>query len=105
MLYSKHSLNYWLTIFFLRRLALFLIYITELKPKGILGQHIENARKIGIFKYLNMKSFIHRNTDGPLNPYSKVYSLKDVKNNFAQKQWKQFKSIHGQILWINWKDI
>lgn len=82
MLYSKHSLNYWVSIFVLRRLALMLVYASGLRPKGIVGQHLGNARKIGLFRYLRMANFIHRNTDGPLNPYSKVYTLDEVIKNF-----------------------
>ncbi len=29
-----------------------------------------------------MQNFVHRNTDGPDNPYSKVYSLADVRRDF-----------------------
>jgi len=29
-----------------------------------------------------MSTFIHANTDGPLNPYSKVYDLFTVKRDF-----------------------
>ena len=32
--------------------------------------------------YLAMRNFVHRNTDGPDNPYSKVYSLSDVRRDF-----------------------
>lgn len=118
MLYAKHSLNYWLSIFFLRRLALMLIYMTGLKPKSIIGQHLDNAHKMGLFKYLCMENFIHRNTDGPLNPYIKVHSLKDVKNDFPDFQimkaykrfmwappipvsWLPFAHIMGWHLWVH----
>ena len=41
-----------------------------------------------------MKNFIHYNTDGPLNPYSKVYSqkevIKDFKNFRLVKSYKRF---------------
>lgn len=82
MLYSKHSLNYWVSIFVLRRLALMLVYASGLRPKGIVGQHVGNAHKIGFFRYLRMANFLHRNTDGPLNPYSKVYTLDEVIKDF-----------------------
>ena len=29
-----------------------------------------------------MNNFIHVSTDGPFNPYSKVYSLKEVREDF-----------------------
>ena len=82
MLYAKYSLNYLVSICILRRLALMLLYLSKIKPEGIIGQHLENARKMGLFRYLRIKNFIHRNTDGPLNPYSKVYDLNEVRNDF-----------------------
>jgi len=86
MLYSKRSLNYLVSIYVLRRLGLMLLYLSGIKPKGIIGQHLENARKIGLFRYLRMENFIHRNTDGPLNPYSKVYDLDEVRKAFPDFQ-------------------
>ena len=82
MLYAKRSLNYLVSIYVLRRLGLMLLYLSGIKPKGIIGQHLENARKIGLFRYLRMENFIHRNTDGPLNPYIKVHDLDEVRKDF-----------------------
>lgn len=83
MLYAKNSLNYRVSICILRRIALIILYLIGMRPKGISGQHIENAKKVGLLKYLHMKNFIHRNTDGPFNPYSKVYDPKTVKEDFS----------------------
>jgi len=96
MLYAQHSLNYWLSIFFFRRLVLLLVYLSGFKPKGIVEQHLENARKIGFFPYLRMEKFIHHNTDGPLNPYSKVYDLKEVRKDFPDFQIVQF---YKKFMW------
>jgi len=82
MLYAKYSLNYLVSICVLRRLVLLLFYLSGIKPKGIVGQHLENARKTGLFNYLQMDNFIHRNTDGPSNPYSKVYDLWELRKDF-----------------------
>ena len=41
-----------------------------------------DARAVGLANYLRMDNFIHRNTDGPLNPYAKVYDLKTVEKDF-----------------------
>ena len=95
MLYSKYSLNYLLSISIVRRLGIFLLYALNIKTKsGIYNQHLENARKIGIFNYLKMKNFIHKNTDGPLNPYAKVYNIplviKDFKSFNIKKTYKDF---------------
>ncbi|MBK8466041.1 MAG: class I SAM-dependent methyltransferase [Chloracidobacterium sp.] len=82
MLYAKRSLNYLLSISGLRRLGLLGLYGLGVKADGIYGEHLDNARKIGIWKYLSMKNFINVSTDGPFNPYSKVYGLDDVRTDF-----------------------
>ncbi len=82
MLYAKRSLNYLLSISVLRRLGLLGLYGLGIKAGGIYGDHLDNARKAGIWNYLSMKNFINVSTDGPFNPYSKVYGLDDVRADF-----------------------
>jgi len=82
MVYARRSLNYQLAIKIVRRLALATCYISRFRPTGIVDAHLDNARKVGLFRYLKMSNFIHRNTDGPLNPYSKVYDLPTVRRDF-----------------------
>jgi SAM-dependent methyltransferase len=84
MLYARRSLNYLVSISVIRRLALTALYLTGRRPGGMLGQHIDNARAVGLAHYLRMENFIHRNTDGPLNPYSKVYDLAEVAKDFPK---------------------
>jgi SAM-dependent methyltransferase len=82
MLYSKWSINYLVSIFLVRRLGLLALHALKRNPGGIFGQHLENIREAGLCNYLRMRSFIHRNTDGPLNPYAKVYDVSTVKKDF-----------------------
>lgn len=96
MFYAKVSLNYLLSIFIFRRLSLLILYSIGFKGKSgsKLAQHIENAKREGIFDYLKIENFIHRNTDGPLNPYAKVYTVDEVKRDFSNfeiiKTYKNF---------------
>lgn len=94
MLYAKRSLNYLLSIAVIRRLALALVYATGISVGGKTAQHIANARAVGLLRYLRMENFIHRNTDGPLNPYAKVYDLAAVRADFPNfgivKSYKRF---------------
>jgi ubiquinone/menaquinone biosynthesis C-methylase UbiE len=94
MLYAKNSLNYRLSIALLRRLGLIGMYISKQNANGLLGQHLKNARAAGLWNYLKMKNFIHRNTDGAFNPYSKVYDLREVRRDFPDfkvvKSYKRF---------------
>jgi ubiquinone/menaquinone biosynthesis C-methylase UbiE len=96
MLYAKNSLNYWVSISLLRRLALMLIYLLGLKTRGIVAQHMTSARQAGLFCYLRMANFIHRNTDGPLNPYTKVYNLSEVRKDFPDFR---IAKAHKEFMW------
>jgi SAM-dependent methyltransferase len=82
MLYARRSLNYLLSIAVVRRLAVTVLYLAQVRGTGIVAGHIENARKMGLRRYLKMSNFIHANTDGPANPYSKVYDLSAVEKDF-----------------------
>jgi SAM-dependent methyltransferase len=83
MVYSKWSLNYLAAIFVMRRLGLAAMYGFGIGARGIYGAHLRNARRLGLMRYLRMRNFIHRNTDGPDNPYSKVYDVAGVRRDFA----------------------
>lgn len=94
MLYARWSLNYLISIGIVRRLGLLALYVANPHPGGIVGQHLANARATGVLRYLAMDNFIHRSTDGPLNPYSKVYDLGTVRKDFPSfnivRAYKEF---------------
>lgn len=104
MFYAKRSLNYLLSITLVRRLGLAALYFAGAKGRGITAEHLQNARRTGLRPYLSMKNFIHVNTDGPGNPYSKVYDLKSVSEDFAEfdvvKSYQCF--MHAPPLKIGW---
>jgi len=104
MLYARRSLNYLISIGIVRRLGLLALYPTNLDPGGIFSQHLANARAMGLWRYLHMANFIHKNTDGPLNPYSKVYDMQIIKNDFPNfnvvRSYKQF--MHAPPLPVRW---
>jgi len=82
MLYAKYSLNYLLSISLLRRLGLLAMYWLMPDSPGIYGAHVRKAREMGLLRYIQTRNFIHRNTDGPDNPYSKVYSTATARRDF-----------------------
>jgi SAM-dependent methyltransferase len=104
MLYAKWSLNYMLSIYVLRRLGLAGLYATGAKPGGIYGDHLANARRAGLTNYLKMENFINVSTDGPFNPYSKVYGLAEVRADFPDFELisadKHF--MHAPPLKVGW---
>ena len=86
MLYARGSLNYQVSIRLIRRAALLLAYPLRrarvVRSSALLHQHLDNAEAIGLRRYLNLKEFTHRSTDGPLNPHARVYSLREVARDF-----------------------
>lgn len=82
MVYARHSLNYQLSIKLIRRAILATAVSLHLPLPKRFENHRSNARAIGLTKYLRMDNFVHRSTDGPDNPYAKVYSIEEVKRDF-----------------------
>lgn len=104
MLYAKYSLNYLLSISVVRRMGLLAMWLTGVKPGGIFDAHLDNARRLGLWRYLRMENFIHANTDGPLNPYSKVYGKKEITKDFpdflVERTFKRF--LHAPPIPVRW---
>ncbi len=107
MLYSKWSLNYLLSIAVARRAGLMAMYVLRLRGSGIYHAHLENARGVGIRKYLAMQNFINVSTDGPYNPYSKVYGRREIEADFPQFEiaslHKEF--MHAPPLPVEWMPL
>jgi SAM-dependent methyltransferase len=88
MMYARWSLNYLLSIALVRRAALLAAYplakAGALRPgsSGMLGAHLDNARKLGLSRYLRLREFTHYNTDGPANPYALVYDRRRIERDF-----------------------
>lgn len=101
MLYAKFSLQYLLHISVVARLGLIARYVAG-RRDGEVGQHLPNAQKMGFIRYLRMKNFIHRSTDGALNPYSKVYHLAAVREDFPDftitQHYRRYLSPHRRYM-------
>jgi SAM-dependent methyltransferase len=86
MLYARASLNYQVSIRLVRRAAVAATYPWRrsklVRSKPMLSQHLENAERAGLRRYLSLDTFTHRNTDGPLNPFARVYSTREVMRDF-----------------------
>lgn len=107
MLYARLSLNYLVSIFAARRLGLLAMYSFGMKGSGIYADHLENARKIGLTRYLAMDNFVHVSTDGPHNPYSKVYDRGEIERDFTEfeivETHKEF--MHAPPLPVGWMPL
>lgn len=103
MVYARWSLNYLVSIAVVRRMALVAAYLAGV-DRGLVGEHVENARAVGLGRYLRMEHFVHKNTDGPRNPYSKVYSARTVARDFPDfrivRAHKHF--MHAPPLPVRW---
>lgn len=86
MLYARSSLNYQVSIRVVRRAALLAAYPLRrsrlVRSSPMVSQHLENAQRDGLHTYLRLDNFTHRSTDGPLNPFARVYNLRDVVRDF-----------------------
>ena len=104
MLYAKWSLNYLLAIGVVRRVGLVGLKLTGKDPGGIYSQHLKQARELGLVRYLKMRNFIHLNTDGPRNPYAKIYDEAAIAKDFPSfelvRTYKRF--MHAPPLKVGW---
>ena len=125
MMYARWSLNYLVSIGLIRRAALLAAFplaragILKSDPShGTLAAHLDNATKMGLFRYLRLDEFVHHNTDGPANPYALVYDRRRVEQDFPSfrvtRTYKRFmhapplpvhrlpgETIMGWHLWIH----
>lgn len=105
MLYHKNSVNYYLSIFFIRRTGLLLLWLFPFLKKIIskltgeqesrINVHLLNFKEKGL-EYLRMKNFIHKSTDGPDNVYATVWN-----NKSAYKLFYQFKNVETKVHFLN----
>jgi SAM-dependent methyltransferase len=93
MVYNRSSLNYRFSIAVLRRLgalALLLPDGQELahrltgEPTDVLAAHRELLREHGLHYLTDLELFLNHNTDGPGNPYSRVYGRQEAAALFAR---------------------
>jgi len=107
MLYAKWSLNYLLSISLARRLGLLAMYGLRINGSGIYGDHLANAKRVGLGEYLKMRNFLSVSTDGPFNPYSKVYDGAEIEKDFADfeivETHKEF--MHAPPLPVGWMPL
>ncbi|HKQ26599.1 MAG TPA: class I SAM-dependent methyltransferase [Burkholderiales bacterium] len=83
MLYNRSSINYVVEIMFLRKLGLRILsvpgalaFLPRLGiPRDKLKRHLELRRQVG---RMTDEEWLSRNTDGPDNPYSRVYDAKEA---------------------------
>lgn len=83
MLYARRSLNYTISISIVRRAALLAAWpLRDTISAGNLSAHLRNAEREGLWEYLRLARFIHASTDGPGNPFSRVYDIAGVCRDF-----------------------
>jgi ubiquinone/menaquinone biosynthesis C-methylase UbiE len=104
MLYHRDSFNYHINLGIVRRLRACLL-TTELGIKlsqRIFGESEQDLRRHAelirenLSAYLEMQSMLNRNTDGPDNPFSQVFSKASAEQMF----W-QFKNVKTEIMFWN----
>ncbi len=88
MLYHKHSLNYYWSIMFLRRLGRWLLRFKQ-APAWIhrltgLDQEKLREHQRRVRQHVSAQQWLSMNTDGPGNPLAKVYTRREVRRLFRQ---------------------
>jgi glycosyltransferase involved in cell wall biosynthesis/SAM-dependent methyltransferase len=123
MMYARWSLNYLVAIGAIRRAALLGAYpfarARLFEPSPMLAAHVRNAQRIGLLRYLRLHRFVHSNTDGPDNPFARVYDRRRLREDFPDfevtKTYRRFMHapplpVHGmrggQVLgWHLWAHL
>lgn len=83
MLYARRSLNYAISISIVRRAVLLAAWpFRATISAGNLSAHLRNAEREGLWEYLRLGRFVHASTDGPGNPFSRVYDRARVCQDF-----------------------
>lgn len=105
MVYHRASLNYWLTIMFVRRLlaaGLLVPGFTDVaaratgEPLRVLAGHRRLLAEHGARYLTDPALFLSNNTDGPGNPLSKVYSRDD-----ALRLFRRFATVKTEARFLN----
>jgi SAM-dependent methyltransferase len=105
MLYHRSSFNYRFNILVLRRFGALLLLVpggahlvSRLtgEPVEILDQHRALLRQHGSSYLTNHQLFLSNNTDGPGNPLSKVYSVREARALFAA-----FSKVELEVHYLN----
>jgi ubiquinone/menaquinone biosynthesis C-methylase UbiE len=106
MLYHKHSYNYLINILLFRRLAFALLrqgcppqFLSRISgvPIHLIRTYQETLQKQPRW---TTQDLLNNNTDGPGNPWSRVYSRRDAK-----KLFRRFHPVHTEVHWLVKKNI
>jgi len=107
MLYHKRSWNYYLGIFFLRRLGALLLYsdggvrlVHRLSGDNL--EHLQqHARRLCAHGWRSLvgRAWLNNNTDGVGNPLSRVFTRKEVSGLF--RQFSRVRT-HVRFLHLEW---
>lgn len=83
MLYARRSLNFEVSIRLVRRCCLLMAWPLRSRiTSGVLGSHLRNAEREGLLNYVRMARFVHASTDGPENPFARVYDMRAIRRDF-----------------------
>jgi hypothetical protein len=104
MLYYRDSFNYQVNLRIIRRLRAYLLRMDlGIKlARRIFGETEKALRRHAEFiredqhTYLDMQNVLNRNTDGPDNPLSQVFSKES-----AQQMFSQFRTLRTEVMFWN----
>jgi SAM-dependent methyltransferase len=85
VMYARWSWHYLVSMALYSRLTQAAAYVLGKRSGDVLGGgYAEVIDRIGLARYLRLRTFTHHNTDGPLNPYTKMYDLQRIRADFPE---------------------
>ena len=105
MVYHRASLNYYFPIMLLRRALIALLLLPKApaivarltgEPEDVISGHRRLLSEHGFRYILDRDLLLSKNTDGPGNPLSKVYSRAD-----AAKLFGRFENVTTEVRYLN----
>jgi SAM-dependent methyltransferase len=85
VMYARWSWHYLVSIALYSRLTQAAAYLLGRRGGDILGNgYAELIDRVGLAKYLRLRTFTHHNTDGAANPYTKMYGVSDIRRDFPE---------------------
>jgi SAM-dependent methyltransferase len=85
VMYARWSWHYLGSIALYSRLTQAAAYLLGKRTGDVLGGgYADVIDRIGLAHYLRLRTFTHHNTDGPLNPYTKMYDLQRIRADFPE---------------------
>ena len=103
VMYARWSWHYLISMAIYSRLTQAIAYLLRRRDGDVLGNgYAEVIDNIGVWRYLRMRTFTHHNTDGAANPYTKMYDLRRIRQDFPEfRVTRAYKRLMPPAPWLS----